>query len=151
MLSGKYKKISMFPFWMFRIAEPTLFEKRWAGLGLKSDTIFVPAFKMSNLRRMAMLTLYFSRKKQKINFDIIDQTCYNCFPSEVSRMEAERMIIPLLLAGGEDLNRINLDDFWCQAQFCREAVAVWLPFADDGLSYVAPFVDCGFEKAVLMR
>jgi predicted RNA-binding Zn-ribbon protein involved in translation (DUF1610 family) len=148
--TGDFSKTNLFPFWMFRLngGADTINLKKT--LLIDSDTIFIPAFEITNLKRAARLSLSLSRTIDEIDFDMPDQSDYNFMPASVDSREAERLIIPLLVAGKDNLEHIDLSALWRLYPGYDQRRLVWLPFVEEGYFYRGLLTGQGFEKAALV-
>ncbi len=146
---GDFSKTNLFPFWMFRLNNGTDTINLKKSLWIDSDTIFIPAFEITNLKRAARLSLSLSRSIDEIDFDMPDQSDYNFMPASVDSLDAERLILPLLVAGKDNLEHLDLSSLWKLYPGYDESRLVWLPFVEEGYFYRGLLTGQGFEKAAL--
>jgi predicted RNA-binding Zn-ribbon protein involved in translation (DUF1610 family) len=102
----------MFPFWMFVLGPSDDNQQLKQALKLESDTLFVPAFQIRNLKRAAKLSLSYSQIIDRIDFDKLEENCYPVQEAVLDRSEAERMILPLLLAGRDYIEHLDLESLF---------------------------------------
>jgi len=146
---GDFSQTNLFPFWMFRLDSDIDAAGLKKSLALDSDTIFIPAFEITNLKRAARLSLSLSRAIDEIDFDMPGQSGYNFMPACLGSRDAERLIIPLLVAGRDNLEQIDLRSLWKFNPRYGERRLVWLPFVEEGYFYRGLLTGQGFEKAAL--
>lgn len=146
---GELFRGSMFPFWMFRLSSDGDAARLKKMLSVNSDTIFIPAFEISNLKSAARLSLSLSRAIDELDFDIVDESDYNFMAATLTSKEASTVIIPLLLAGRDNLETYDLDTIWRLVPEYGEVRMVWLPFEKEGYFYRGLLTGQGFARAAL--
>lgn len=146
---GDFSQTNLFPFWMFRLDSQADTIRIKKMLRIDSDTIFIPAFEITNLKRAARLSLSLSNAIDEIDFDLPEQSDYNFRSACLAARDAEHLIIPLLVAGRDNLEQIDLYSLWKLYPGHDESRLVWLPFVEEGYFYRGLLTGQGFEKAAL--
>ena len=139
----------MFPFWMFELSKSDDNDLLKRALKLESDTLFIPAFELRNLKRAARVALSYSHKIDRIDFDKLEENSYPVQAATLNKQAAERMILPLLLAGRDHIEHLDLEAlFRLHLQF-DNVIPVWLPFVEENYFYVGQMTGLGFEKSAV--
>jgi predicted RNA-binding Zn-ribbon protein involved in translation (DUF1610 family) len=147
---GDHRHNLLFPFWMFRLSNADHAEIIKKALAFDSDTIFIPAFEISNLKRAARLSLSLSRAVDEIDFDRLDESDYNFTAACVDSEHAWKMVLPYLLAGKDNLEHLDLEALWRLYLEYDEKKLIWLPFVEEGYFYRGLTAGLGFEKTALV-
>lgn len=143
------REARMFPFWMFELSTSGDNDFLKRALKLESDTLFIPAFELRNLKRAARVALSYSHKIDRIDFDKLEENSYPLQAATLNRREAERLILPLLLAGRDHIEHLDLEAlFRLHLQF-DNVIPVWLPFVEENYFYVGQMIGLGFEKSAV--
>ena len=148
--NGDHRHNKLFPFWMFRLKDSDQAAVIKKALVFDSDTIFIPAFEISNLKRAARLSLSLSRAVDEIDFDRLDESDYNFMVACVDSEQAWTMVLPYLLAGKDNLEHLDLDSLWRLYLEYDDKELIWLPFVEEGYFYRGLTVGLGFEKTALV-
>ena len=146
---GKFNSSELFPFWMFTLRNTADGDKFKQALNLESDTIFIPAFGISNLKRAARISLAISHEIDKLEFDSLENSDYNFHTASLSSSEAAQIVLPYLYAGKDYLANLNLDELWRLYLEYDQIQLVWLPFEEEGFYFNSLLTGQGFEKTVL--
>ncbi|NIP41835.1 MAG: hypothetical protein GWO41_14315 [candidate division Zixibacteria bacterium] len=147
---GDHRHNKLFPFWMFRLKDSDQAAIIKKALVFDSDTIFIPAFEISNLKRAARLSLSLSRAVDEIDFDRLGESDYNFVAACVDSEQAWTMVLPYLLAGKDNLEHLDLDSLWRVYLEYDDKELIWLPFVEEGYFYRGLTVGLGFEKTALV-
>jgi predicted RNA-binding Zn-ribbon protein involved in translation (DUF1610 family) len=147
---GKHEKSRLFPFWMYRLSNTNDNIRLKQALRLDSDTIFIPAFEISNLKRAARLSISLSNAIDELDFDKLEDSDYNFNSACITAGDAALMVLPLLLAGRDNLEHQPLDELWKLYLEFDENRLIWLPFEEEGYFYRGQLTGQGFEKASLV-
>jgi ribosomal protein L37AE/L43A len=143
------REARMFPFWMFELSTSDDNDLLKRALKLESDTLFIPAFELRNLKRAARVALSYSHKIDRIDFDKLEENSYPVQAATLNKQAAERMILPLLLAGRDHIEHLDLEAlFRLHLQF-DNVIPVWLPFVEENYFYVGQMTGLGFEKSAV--
>jgi len=145
----KYRGSSMFPFWLIHLDQSEGNERIKSALNIESDTIYIPAFEITNLKRAARLSLSLSRAIDEYDFDKLEESDYQFIPANLTADDAKSIILPLLMAGRDHLECLDLDSLWTVFMDFSETRMVWLPFIEEGYFYRGQLTGQGFEKAAL--
>ena len=146
---GEFKTMELFPFWLFTLCNTKDGGKFKKALNLESDTIFIPAFGISNLKRAARISLAISHEIDKLEFDSLENSDYTFHTASLSSSEAAQIVLPYLYAGKDYLANLNLDELWRLYLEYDQIQLVWLPFEEEGFYYNSLLTGQGFEKTVL--